>query len=463
MAEIDSKYRIPPQNIVAEQSLLGSIMLENESLNVVLEQISAEDFYKESHKKIFRAIVDMSEKGEPIDLVTLTEELSRRNQIDDIGGAAYLSSLLDMVPTAANIGYYANIVKEKAILRRVINTATAIVQKGYENEGEVGEFLDEVERMIFQISQGRARHSFHPIKDVVKDSFRFIERLYHKREKIAGIPTGFADLDKITSGLQLSDFIVIAGRPGMGKTAFCLNLCQNLAIRSKIPVGIFSLEMSKEQVVLRMLCSEARVDSSRLRKGKLNEKEWKRLTEAAGYLMEAPIFIDDSPVMSILEMKAKARRLKSMYDVGLIVVDYLQLMRTMHRMERREQEISEISRGLKALAKELNLPIIALSQLNRAVESRDNKRPRLADLRESGAIEQDADVIGFIYRDEVYNKDREENKGIAEIIIEKQRNGPIGVVKLAFIDKYTKFDNLYDGWKYIPEEEEPEESMGMPS
>ena len=440
-------HKIPPQNIEAEQSVLGSILLENEAISSVLETLIAEEFYRESHRRIFLSMIELFEKNEPIDLITLTNVLKSKNQLDDVGGGTYLASLVDSIPTTANITYYTKIVKEKAILRRLIDTATEIVARGYEDGGDVADLLDQAERNIFQITETQIKPSFYDIKSLLKESFKTIEKLYESREIVTGVPAGFDEIDKLTSGFQPSELIIIAGRPSMGKTAFSLNIAQYVAIEKKIPVAIFSLEMSKEQLVLRMLCSEARVDAHRLRSGFLGEADWPKLTRAAGTLSDAPIFIDDTPAISVLEMRAKSRRLMAEHKLGLVMVDYLQLMRGRgtfsQNMESRVQEISDISRSLKSLAKELNIPVVALSQLNRRVEERQNRRPQLADLRDSGAIEQDADLIAFIYRDEVYDRsDENPNKGIAEITIGKQRNGPVGDVKLAFLDKYASFENL---------------------
>ena len=435
--------KVPPQNTEAEQSVLGGILIENEALNKIVEILDSDDFYREAHRKIFKSMIALSEKNEPSDLITLTNELKYQNLLEEIGGASYLTSLIDSVPTAANIEYYAKIVKEKSILRKLIQAATEIVTQSYEDRGDVDGFVDDAERLIFGISEHRVKPSFYPFKDIIKESFKTIEKLYEKKELITGIPSGFKDLDRKTAGFQPSDLIIVAGRPAMGKTAFCLNVAQYAAIEAKIPVAIFSLEMSKEQLALRMLCSEAEVDGQKLRSGFLSESDWPKLTLAAGDLSEAPLFIDDTPAITNLEIRAKARRLKAEYGLGLVIVDYLQLMRS-RRAERREQEISEISRSLKALAKELSVPVIAISQLSRKTEDRPSRRPQLADLRESGAIEQDADVIIFIYREELYKQDTP-NKGIAEVIIGKQRNGPTGKVDLHFIDKYTAFKPLYRG------------------
>lgn len=435
--------RLPPQNLEAEVSVLGGILLENEAINQVLEVIQVGDFYREAHRKIFSAMLQLYERNEPVDLITLSEVLKKNGDFESVGGLEYLNNLVNSVATAANISYYAQIIKEKSLLRKLIQRATAIINEGYEIAGDINDFLDRAERLIFEISEDRVRPSFFSLKDILKSSFKTIEKLYEKRQLITGVPTGFTKLDELTSGLQPSDLIIVAGRPSMGKTAFALNISQYAAIEAGVTTAIFSLEMAKEQLALRMLCSKAKVDAHRLRGGFLSESDWPKLTRAAGLLSEAPIFIDDTPAISVLEMRAKARRLKAEHNLGLIVVDYLQLMRGRSDSETREQEISDISRSLKALAKELNIPVLALSQLNRRVEDRGDKRPQLADLRESGAIEQDADVIIFLYRDEVYNRSEDNpNKGKAEIIIGKQRNGPTDKFELAFIDKYTCFENL---------------------
>ena len=449
-----SLQKLPPQNIEAEQMVLGAVLIENDSINKIVEILVPDDFYKDAHRRIFSVMLDMFESGEAIDLVTLSDKLRGTKGLETVGDASYLSLLVSMVPTAANIKNHALIIREKSVLRRLIHTATEIITQSYDDTRtsvSVDELLDQAERSIFEITQKKIRDSFIALKDIVKDSFKTIERLYERKEMVTGLPTGFADIDKLTSGFQPSDLIIVAGRPSMGKTAFCLNVAAHAAIDKEKAVAVFSLEMSKEQLVLRMLCSEARVDAHRLRTGYLSESDWPKLTLAAGRLSEAPIFIDDTAAISVLEMRAKARRLKAEHGLELIIVDYLQLMRGRGRDDNREQEISNISRSLKALAKELQVPVIALSQLNRAVETRGkDKRPMLADLRESGAIEQDADVIFFIYRDEVYNKcecphDGEclcGRRGVAEVIIGKQRNGPIGKVDLTFMSRYTRFENL---------------------
>jgi replicative DNA helicase len=444
-AELETaSFKLPPQNIEAEQSILGGVLIENDALNIVIEFLEDGDFYREAHQKIFKCMIALSEKNEPLDLITLTNELKKKKELEDIGGASYLAGLVESVPTAANIAYYAKIVKEKSILRKLISTATEIVTQSYQERKNLEDFLDEAEQAIFRISENQVRPAFYPIKEIVKESFKVIERLYEKKELITGVPSGFKDLDRKTAGFQNAELIIVAGRPSMGKTALCLNIAQHAAIATKIPTAIFSLEMSKEQLAIRMLCSEARVDSARLRSGFLSESDWPKLTMAAGALSDAPIFIDDSAAISVLELRAKARRLKADRGLGLVIVDYLQLMRGRSGAERREQEISEISRSLKALAKELNIPVIAISQLSRKAEDRPGRRPQLSDLRESGAIEQDADVIIFIYRDEVYNPDSDQ-RGTAEIIIGKQRNGPTGKADLSFISEFTTFKDLFRG------------------
>ncbi len=435
--------RLPPQNIEAEQSVLGAILLENEILASAVEMLAPEDFYKDSHKKIFLAMLDLYKKNEPIDLITLTEQLSRKEQIEEIGGASYLSHIVNLVPTSANIKYHSKIVKEKSLLRNLIKTTTEIITMSYDESIEINELLDAAETKIFSLSEKTIRGSFVRIDNVVKDTIELVDKLYNKKELITGLPSGFTDLDMQTTGFQPGDLVVVGARPGMGKTSFCLNIATYVGIEVKVPVALFSLEMSKELIVLRMICSEAEVDSKSVRSGYHTKEDYRKLVNAAGRLAEAPIFIDDS-FNTVLEMRAKARRLKAEHGLGLIIVDYLQLMRGEGSYIAREQVISDISRSFKALAKDLKVPIIVISQLNRSCEQRgDNKRPIIADLRESGAIEQDADTILFLYRGDYYKaKDAEE--GIAELDIAKQRNGPTGMINLTFLDKFTKFKNYTD-------------------
>jgi replicative DNA helicase len=431
--------RLPPQSLEAEQSVLGAVLLENNALLKCLDVINEGDFYRESHRRIFTTMLDLFDKGEAIDLVTVGEYLQRASGLEVVGGTSYLASLASQVPTAANVIYHAKIVREKALLRSLLRSSTDIASRVYEDAEEAEELLDFAEKSIFEISDKRIKSAFVSIKDVVKDSFKMIEDLYGRKETITGTPTGFSDLDEKTAGLQKSDLIIIGGRPSMGKTALALNMAQHLAVEHHEPVAIFSLEMSTPQLVMRLLCAEAKVDSARIRKGFVEKHEWHKLTNAAGRLHEAPIFIDDSANIGVLEMRAKARRLKMEHGLSLVVVDYIQLMRGRTNLERREQEISDITRSLKALAKELDVPVVGLSQLNRGVEMRTDKRPTLADLRESGAIEQDADVIIFLYRDSVYSKNREDRS--AELIVAKQRNGPTGTIKVTFLDKSTRFED----------------------
>jgi len=432
--------KLPPQNLEAEQSILGAVLIDNEALPKVLEILDPGDFYKLSHKKIFNAMTDLFDKNEPIDLITLTDQLKRKDELDAVGGLSYLSSLVDMTPTSANIRYHSKIVREKALLRGLIQSAQDISSRVYEDNLDAEDLVDYAEKAIFHISDKKIKASFVTLKDVIKDSFEMIENLYDKKDTITGVPSGFSDLDDLTTGFQKGDLIIVGGRPSMGKTAFALNVAQYVGLEVREPVAIFSLEMAKEQLAFRMLCAEALVNSNSIRKGFIKKEDWHKLTSAASNLTGAPIFIDDSSGVTVLELRAKARRLKMEHGLSLIIVDYLQLMRGKGSFERREQEISDISRSLKGLAKELSVPVIAVSQLNRSVEQRRPPTPILADLRESGAIEQDADVILFLYRDEIYNKDSK--KGIAEIIIAKQRNGPTGNVHLSFLSNCTRFMNM---------------------
>jgi replicative DNA helicase len=446
----DILKRVPPQNVEAEQSVLGAILLDNDAINQAIEILTAEDFYRESHREIFRAMVALSERNQPVDAITLTDALRTGGVLEAVGGAGYIAELAACVPTAANAGHYARIVREKSLLRSLASISTEIASGAYDSPPNVDEYLDESEHKIFEISERRVRQSFHGMPELTRESIRLLERLYERKELVTGVPTGFLDLDRLTAGLQPSDLIIIAARPSMGKTALALNIAAHAATECdpRIGVALFSLEMSKEQLVLRMLCAEGRVDSSRARAGYLGERDFPKLAQAAARLSEAPIFIDDSSDTSSIVLKAKCRRLmrERNANLGLIIIDYLQLMRSARPGESREKEIAEISRSLKALAKELKVPVVALSQLNRQVETRPDRRPLLADLRESGAIEQDADVIAFIYRDEMYHRDSKE-PGVAEVIIAKQRNGPTGTAKLTYLTQFTRFES------YAPEED----------
>ena len=436
-------YNLPPQNIEAEESLISAILIDNNTLLDVIEILAPEDFYRTAHQKIYAAITDLFDKAEPIDLVTLANKLKEKGKLEEIGSASYLARLVDTVPLAVNAQHYAKIVHDKAALRRLIEKANAIVKRCFEERGNADDVIDFAESAIFEISEKKSQQAFYPLSKIILGNIETLEENQGNRSLVTGVPTGFSRLDNLTSGFQNSDLIILAARPSMGKTALALNIARNAAVDANIPVALFSLEMSKEQLSLRMLCSEARIDSSRLRGGFFSMEDWHRLTDAAGILSESPIYIDDSPSLSAMDIRAKSRRLKMEKNIGLIVIDYLQLMHGRASAERRDIEISEISRSLKALAKELDLPVLALSQLNRMLEQRNDKRPRLSDLRESGALEQDADVVAFIYRDEVYNKEEDNpNKGVAEILLSKQRNGPTGDIYLTFLNSYTRFEDL---------------------
>jgi len=442
MAVTDISLRkLPPHNKEAEQSVLGACLHSPDAYARALEILGAEDFYKSGHQKIFLAMQALFDGGQPIDVLAVADRLRKGGELETVGGMEYLDFLEEYVPTAQAISHHAKIVREKRILRDLISTATEIVTQGYNDAEDVDQILDKAEKSIFQISEHRTRRSFFSIKEIVKDNFTAIEKLFDQPGLVTGVPSGFTDLDHLTAGFQPSDLIILAARPSMGKTSLALDFARYAALHQKTPTAIFSLEMSKEQLGMRMLCAEARINSSKLRTGFIARSDWPKLTTAAGRLSEAPLFIDDSPGLSVLDVRARARRLAAEQDLKLIIVDYLQLMHSRAASESRQLEVSEISRGLKALAKELNVPIIALSQLSRAVESRTDKRPLLSDLRESGAIEQDADVVAFIYRDEVYNPEGDD-VGTAEVLIRKQRNGPIGEVKLSFEHQYTRFYNL---------------------
>ncbi|RPF51111.1 replicative DNA helicase [Aquisalibacillus elongatus] len=442
MSDIVAQDRTPPHNIEAEQAVLGAIFLQPNAIVTATETLEAEDFYRISHQRIFEVMISLTDKGEPIDLVTLTNELTQLELLDDVGGVSYLTDVAESVPTAANIDYYAKIVEEKSVLRRIIQTATGIVTKSFEEKDDLPSIIDYAEKSILDVSQQKASGKFRNIKDVLINVYDNIEQLHHQSEEVTGVPTGFKDLDHITSGFQKNDLIIIAARPSVGKTAFALNIAQNVAIQAQENCAIFSLEMGAEQLVMRMLCAEGNIDAQRLRTGSLEEEDWGKLTMAMGSLSDAGIYIDDTPGVKVSEIRSKCRRLKQESGLGMVLIDYLQLIQgSGTSRENRQQEVSEISRQLKALARELEVPVIALSQLSRGVEQRQDKRPIMSDIRESGSIEQDADIIGFLYRDDYYEDDSEK-ENIIEIIIAKQRNGPIGTVELAFVKEYNKFVDL---------------------
>jgi len=430
--------RVLPQNVEAEQAVLGAILRDSETMITAMERLTQEDFFRPIHQRIFEAMIDLANEEEPIDLITLTAKLKDKGQLEELGGVTYLSELASAVPTAANIEYYAAIVEEKSILRRLIRTATGIVSSGFASEEDVSMLLSDAEQRIFEISQRRNANGFISIRDVLMDVFERIEFLYSHKGGTSGIPSGFPDLDKMTNGFQRSDLIIVAARPSVGKTAFALNIAQNVGVRAKETVAIFSLEMGAAQLVNRMICAEANVDAGRLRTGQLEPEDWEKLTMAIGSLSESQIYIDDSPAVTVADIRAKCRRLKQEHGLGMILIDYLQLIAGRGKGDNRQQEVSEISRTLKQIARELNVPVIALSQLSRGVEQRQDKRPMMSDLRESGSIEQDADIVAFLYRDDYYDKESEK-KNTIEIIIAKQRNGPVGTVELAFLKHYNKF------------------------
>ena len=440
---MQSKARmVPPQNLEAEQAVLGTVLLQDRSLLKIIEILEPEDFYRDAHKTIFRAILQLFEKREPHDLITLTNLLRDQNKLDQVGGPAYLAALTDVIPFSGTLVHHASIIRQKSILRRLIQTSNDVAARCYQEQDDIDRLVDEAEQTIFEIARSKKNQGFQPMSTIVPRAFERVQLLAERKEHITGQATGFGELDHMTAGFQPSDLIILAARPSMGKTALALNFVQQAAVIDKKPVAVFSLEMSMDQLALRMLCALGKIDSQRIRTGRLKPRDWENLNRATGYLADAPVFIDDSAGLSVLEMRAKARRLKSEHNLGLVVIDYLQLMRGRSNTENRAQEISEISRSLKAMAKELEVPVVALSQLNRSLESRPDKRPKLSDLRESGAIEQDADVIIFIYRDEVYRPAEDNpNRGAAEIIIGKQRNGPIGTVKLTFLAQYTSFES----------------------
>jgi len=439
---IQSLERTLPHNIDAEKSVLGAILVNNENYYRVLENLKPEDFYLDSHRVIYRKMVDLIEKSKAIDLITIQEELVRASQLEAAGGIMYLASLLDGVPHLVNIDHYIEFIREKSLLRQMVGVANKIMAESFDQAEPAEEILDRAEQSLFNLSEKRMRSGFVSVKDMELPATQMLEKLYTEREMITGVATGFRDLDRLTSGLQPGDLVIIAARPSMGKTALCLNIAQHVSLHKSLPVGMFSLEMSKEQLLMRMLCAEARVDAHKVRTGYLGKDDFRKLIDALGHTTQAPMYIDDSSTLTVMEMRAKCRRLKAEQGLSMIIVDYLQLMSGYGRVENRTQEISGISRGLKALAKELNVPVIALSQLSRAPEQRQgDHKPQLSDLRESGSIEQDADLVMFIYREEVY-RPSDENAGLAELIIAKQRNGPTGIVKLAFLREFTRFETL---------------------
>lgn len=435
------EIRLPPQNIEAEKSVLGSMLINEDAIGLSVEILNDAWFYEEAHQKIYQAIVDLYNTHKKVDLITLSDKLKATGQLENVGGVTYLSEIIDLVPTSAHVEHYAHIIKEKGILRTLIKNSTQIITECYGTQHNIEEVVDHAEQLIFEIADLKQKQQSFHIKELIKQGIEALDQLYQRKEHVTGIATGFEKFDHMTSGLQESDLIIIAGRPSMGKSALAVSIAEYAATQLKKGVALFSLEMSKEQLVQRMLCSQARVDAHKLRSGFLSPSDWPKLTAAAGRLSDSPIFIDDTPAISALELRAKARRLKANHDIKLIVLDYLQLMRSTTPSDSRQQEISEISRSLKALARELDTPVIALSQLSRAVESRQDHRPQLSDLRESGAIEQDADLVVLLMREEYYNP-TEENRGIADLIIAKQRNGPTGTIKLSFVKEYMRFENL---------------------
>ncbi len=443
LSNTDLIEKLPPQATEAERAVLGGILLDPEAATRAIEVVLPEAFYHPAHARIYRAMIALFSKHEPIDVMTLSEEMRKSGDLESAGGISFLAELVDSVPSAANIEHYAKIVLDKYILRQLIGASTNISRECYRAEHDAGTILDEAEQKIFRVSESRVSQGFAHIKDILKERFEEIQRVHESRESVTGLSTGFIDLDKYTAGFHPGDLVIVAGRPSMGKTSFALNIAQHVALDSKRPVAIFSLEMSKELLVQRLLCSEAQVDAQKVRRGFTSAKDIERLTNAAGLLGEAPVFIDDTPAITTLDIRARARRLKVERDISMIVIDYLQLARTSDRAENRQQEISSISRSMKALAKELKVPVVALSQLSRAVEARGgDKRPMLSDLRESGAIEQDADLVLFLYRPEFYDPGDPEKEGKAELIIGKQRNGPTGTVQLIFEKQYTRFLSL---------------------
>ena len=439
--KIKENLNLQPQSIEAEQAVLGAMLSSKDAISKALQWVRSHHFYKEAHSKIFLVMSDLFDKGEPIDTISVINKLKKNKQIDNVGGAYFITGLVESVPTTANIESYAKIVLEKFMLRELIRASHELSKDAYNDQQDVGEILDAAEQTIFGITQDRLRGGFMPIDGILHETFQNLDRIASNPGSVTGVASGLIDLDEITSGFQKGDLVIIAGRPSMGKTALALSVMRNAAIDFKVPVGMFSLEMANHQLAQRLLCAEGRVDSHLVRTGKLPKNQWKNLSLAVGSLAEAEIYLDDTPAITVLELRAKARRLKAEKNLGLIIVDYLQLMQGPRNIESRQQEISTISRSLKALAKELDVPVIALSQLSRAVEQRSDHRPQLSDLRESGAIEQDADVVIFLYRSWVYSRE-EEDKGRAQAIVAKQRNGPIGTVDLSFIDRFARFESI---------------------
>ncbi len=455
--------RIPPQNIEAEKSVIGSMLVEQEAITTAIEMLREDLFYKDSHRKIYGVLVSLFETNQAVDIITVSEELKKRSQLEAVGGSEYLVELMNAVPTAANVAYYANIVREKGALRDLISVATNIVTRAFQEDSNVDELLDKAEHSVFAVSEKRIKPGFVSLKDLVHPTMQKIDELSQRQTLVTGISTGFDELDKMTTGFHGGELIIIGARPGMGKTSLMLSIAQNAAIKHKIPVAIFSLEMAKEQIVLRMICSEAKVNLHRLRGGQLYAEDWPKLTQAASRLVTAPIYIDDSSTINSLEIKAKTRRLKADKGIGMVVVDYLQMMEGVKQTENRVQEISQISRSLKSLAKEMDIPVVVASQLARTTERQEKseKRPQLSHLRESGSIEQDADAVLLLYRESYYNREEQdpEKRALTELIIGKQRNGPTGTIKIAFLEEYAKFDNLATNFRSLPQQLPPQEGM----
>jgi len=438
--------RIPPQNLDAEMSVLGAMLIDPEAVARVIERLRPHHFYSEAHQIIYQVFIDLFDTSVPLDLLTVTENLRKKDMLEKVGGATYLAHLSTFVPTSAHVEHYSKMVKDRSVLRNLITTCTKIVQESYNPQSNVNELIDKAEKLIFDVHQDKLEGKSIPIKDIIRSSIETIEQLYQNKSLVTGLATGYSKFDDLTSGLQRSDLIIVAGRPSMGKSAFVTNICENCLLDQKTPIAFFSLEMSKESLVQRMLCSVARINAKDVQRGFLSKDKWTPLVNAAARLSEAPLYIDDSPTLNVLELRAKARRLKAQYDIQLIIVDYLQLINGLGMNESRQQEISDISRSLKALARELRIPVIGISQLNRQVDTRTQtgNRPQLSDLRESGAIEQDADVVVFLYRQEYYSRENTapEDKNKSEVIIAKQRNGPTGMVPLLFFHEYTRFENI---------------------